>query len=233
MAQMGSFVPAREAKIGLVDRIFTRVGAQRPDPARPVHVHGRDAGDRPHPAPRHAAQPRAARRDRPRHRHLRRPLDRVGGGRAPRARRARPEDHLRDPLPRARRPRRRPAAASATSTSRPASGRTPSCSSARSRPAAPTARSASTWRAWPGCRPASWCAPRRSCATSRARSSTARAGPASRTPTTAAPAGARQLTLFSGQDDAVLDELRRADPDRLTPLEALALLAELRKRLSR
>ena len=27
MAQMGSFVPAREAKIGLVDRVFTRVGA--------------------------------------------------------------------------------------------------------------------------------------------------------------------------------------------------------------
>jgi len=28
MAQMGSFVPAREARIGLVDRIFTRIGAQ-------------------------------------------------------------------------------------------------------------------------------------------------------------------------------------------------------------
>jgi DNA mismatch repair protein MutS len=28
MAQMGSFVPAAEAKIGLVDRIFTRIGAQ-------------------------------------------------------------------------------------------------------------------------------------------------------------------------------------------------------------
>jgi len=27
MAQMGSFVPASEAHIGLVDRIFTRVGA--------------------------------------------------------------------------------------------------------------------------------------------------------------------------------------------------------------
>src|SRR5262249_16527931 len=27
MAQMGSFVPAREAKVGLVDRLFTRVGA--------------------------------------------------------------------------------------------------------------------------------------------------------------------------------------------------------------
>ena len=27
MAQMGSFVPAKHAKIGLVDKIFTRVGA--------------------------------------------------------------------------------------------------------------------------------------------------------------------------------------------------------------
>jgi len=49
----------------------------------------------------------------------------------------------------------------------------------------------------------------------------------------AAASGARQLALFSGQDEAVLDELRRADPDELTPLQALALLAELRKRLSR
>src|SRR5438093_230449 len=28
MAQMGAFVPAREARIGVIDRIFTRVGAQ-------------------------------------------------------------------------------------------------------------------------------------------------------------------------------------------------------------
>ncbi len=28
MAQMGSFVPAASAQIGLVDRIFTRIGAQ-------------------------------------------------------------------------------------------------------------------------------------------------------------------------------------------------------------
>ncbi len=28
LAQIGSFVPARSAQIGLVDRIFTRVGAQ-------------------------------------------------------------------------------------------------------------------------------------------------------------------------------------------------------------
>jgi DNA mismatch repair protein MutS len=45
--------------------------------------------------------------------------------------------------------------------------------------------------------------------------------------------GVRQLALFSGQDEAVLEELRRADPDSLTPLQALALLAELKKRLSR
>jgi DNA mismatch repair protein MutS len=42
----------------------------------------------------------------------------------------------------------------------------------------------------------------------------------------------RQLALFSGEDEAVLEELRRADPDQLTPIQALALLAELRKRLS-
>jgi DNA mismatch repair protein MutS len=48
-----------------------------------------------------------------------------------------------------------------------------------------------------------------------------------------APTGARQLSLFSGQDEAVLEELRRADPDQMTPLQALALLAELRRRLSR
>jgi len=47
-----------------------------------------------------------------------------------------------------------------------------------------------------------------------------------------APSG-RQLALFAGEDEAVLDELRRADPDQLTPIQALALLAELKKRLSR
>jgi DNA mismatch repair protein MutS len=42
----------------------------------------------------------------------------------------------------------------------------------------------------------------------------------------------RQLALFSGEDEAVLAELRRLEIDAITPLEALALLAELRKRLS-
>jgi len=44
--------------------------------------------------------------------------------------------------------------------------------------------------------------------------------------------GSRQLALFAGEDEAVLDELRRADPDQLTPIQALALLAELKRRLS-
>jgi DNA mismatch repair protein MutS len=46
-------------------------------------------------------------------------------------------------------------------------------------------------------------------------------------------ASGRQLALFAGEDEAVLDDLRRADPDQLTPIQALALLAELKKRLSR
>jgi DNA mismatch repair protein MutS len=47
-----------------------------------------------------------------------------------------------------------------------------------------------------------------------------------------ADAGGRQLRLFADRDDGVLDELRRSDLDRLTPLDALALLAELKRRLS-
>jgi DNA mismatch repair protein MutS len=43
--------------------------------------------------------------------------------------------------------------------------------------------------------------------------------------------GTRQLSLFSGADEAVLDELRRVDLDGLTPLQALSLLVEIQKRL--
>ena len=42
----------------------------------------------------------------------------------------------------------------------------------------------------------------------------------------------RQLALFAGRDDGVLDDLRRANPDDMTPLQALALLAELKRRLT-
>jgi DNA mismatch repair protein MutS len=41
----------------------------------------------------------------------------------------------------------------------------------------------------------------------------------------------RQLPLFIQEDEAVLEDLRRCDVERMTPLEAIAYLAELRKRL--
>ena len=47
----------------------------------------------------------------------------------------------------------------------------------------------------------------------------------------AAPQPGRQLALFSGEDEAALEELRRTDVDNLTPMQALALLAELKRRL--
>jgi len=47
----------------------------------------------------------------------------------------------------------------------------------------------------------------------------------------AEPAPGRQLRLFAAPDDGVLDDLRKADPDHLTPVQALALLAELKRRL--
>jgi DNA mismatch repair protein MutS len=46
-----------------------------------------------------------------------------------------------------------------------------------------------------------------------------------------APAGARQLVLFTDQQEAVVEELRRVDPDQLTPIQAIALLAELKRRV--
>jgi len=43
--------------------------------------------------------------------------------------------------------------------------------------------------------------------------------------------GGRQLALFAGVEESVLEDLRRLDLEHLTPLQALALLDELRKRL--
>jgi len=48
----------------------------------------------------------------------------------------------------------------------------------------------------------------------------------------APPGQGRQLALFAGRDDAVLDELRRLNPDELTPIQALSLLAEIKRRLA-
>jgi DNA mismatch repair protein MutS len=42
---------------------------------------------------------------------------------------------------------------------------------------------------------------------------------------------ARQLSLFANDEERVVGELRRLDPDRMTPLEALQYLSDLKKRL--
>ena len=83
LAQMGSFVPAASAHIGIVDRLFSRVGAAD-DLARGRSTFMVEMVETAaHPEPGHGALARHPRRDRPRHGHLRRPLHRLGGGGVP------------------------------------------------------------------------------------------------------------------------------------------------------
>ena len=49
MAQMGSYVPARSVRMGLVDKVFTRVGASGQPQCRRIDLHGGDERDRVHP----------------------------------------------------------------------------------------------------------------------------------------------------------------------------------------
>jgi len=44
MAQIGSFVPAKKAQIGVVDKIFTRVRSLRRFKHGAKHLHGRNDG---------------------------------------------------------------------------------------------------------------------------------------------------------------------------------------------
>ncbi len=99
LAQMGSFVPASDARIGVADRIFARVGASDELGKRAKHVYGRDGGDGPHPERRHRAEPGHSRRNRTGHEHLRRHLARLGGHRTS-ARRGRLPHAVRHALPR-------------------------------------------------------------------------------------------------------------------------------------
>jgi DNA mismatch repair protein MutS len=46
------------------------------------------------------------------------------------------------------------------------------------------------------------------------------------------PSTTRQLPLFASADDGIIDDLKKLDVDHLTPMAALSLLAELKKRLS-
>ena len=82
LAQMGSFVPARAAHIGVGRPAVLARRRRRRSRPRAFDLHGRDGRDRRDPQPGRRARARHPRRDRPRHRDLRRPLDRLGDDRA-------------------------------------------------------------------------------------------------------------------------------------------------------
>ena len=57
LAQIGSFVPAKTANIGIVDRIFTRVGASDDLASGQLPFTGRDERSRKYPAQRNVQKP--------------------------------------------------------------------------------------------------------------------------------------------------------------------------------
>ena len=155
LAQIGSFVPAKDAKVPIVDRIFARVGASD-NIARGQSTFMVEMQETAHIL--HAATSRSLV-----------VLDEIGRGTSTfdglsiawavaeylaSQPEGAAEDALRDALPRADRPRRLACPASSTRTSPRASGRTTSSFCARSSRAAPIAATASRWRGWPGLPPA-------------------------------------------------------------------------------
>ncbi|MGY2984753.1 DNA mismatch repair protein MutS [Bradyrhizobium sp. USDA 4508] len=82
LAQIGSYVPASRARLGIVDRLFSRVGRRRRPGARTLDLHGRDGRDRGDPEPGQRTVAGDPRRDRPRHGNVRRAVDSLGRDRA-------------------------------------------------------------------------------------------------------------------------------------------------------
>ena len=58
LAQMGAFVPAESAHIGIVDKLFSPRRRGGRSGARALHLHGRDGGDRGHPQSGDGKKPR-------------------------------------------------------------------------------------------------------------------------------------------------------------------------------
>ncbi len=151
LAQMGSFVPAR-ARPHRRRRPAVLAGRRgRRSGARALDLHGRDGGDRRDPQSGGRALARDPRRDRPRHRDLRRAVDRLGDDRAPAREQSLPRA-VRHPFPRADRARRQAAAAPqrhGAGEGMAGRGRVPARGGGR---APPIAATASRWRSSPACR---------------------------------------------------------------------------------
>ena len=222
MAQIGSFVPAREARIGAADRIFARVGASdelaRGQSTFMVEM-TETAQDFEHG---HAAEPGDFGRDRPRHEHLRRHLAGLERGRAP-ARARRLPHALRHALPRADRPgevavgreelqRRRPRMAGGGSL--PAQDHSRRGGQELRHPRRPAGRRAAGGdRAEQG-------DPRaleEEHLDAEGRAKIARPRPAEKKTHI-------QLTLFGAAEHPFADELRKLDLNNLTPLAAMRML---------
>ena len=233
LAQAGSFVPARTAKLAIVDRVFARVGASD-NIARgqsTFMVEMQETASILHLATSRSLVV----------------LDEIGRGTATfdglsiawavaeylaTNTTGAAEDTVRDPLPRAHRSRRCVAWRRELPCGASASGMTTSSFCGRSCQDDPTAATASTSRGWPACRRRS-SSRAREILTALEQDELARGGRPSitRTPNETPQ---QQLGLFqqSSPADHVAERLRSADLDRLTPLDALTLLADLKKDLA-
>jgi DNA mismatch repair protein MutS len=106
LAHTGSFVPAAQARIDRIDRIFSRVGASD-DLSRGQSTFMVEMSETANILNNATAQPHRPRRNRPRHQHLRRPQPRLVHRRVPPPG-GRRQDPVRHPLPRIDRARRTP-----------------------------------------------------------------------------------------------------------------------------
>ena len=151
LAQIGAFVPATRGAHRRRRPAVQPRRRRRRSGARPLDLHGRDGRDRGDPEPGRAARAGDPRRDRPRHRDLRRAVDRLGGARA--SARGQPLPRaVRHALPRADGAGRASCRRSPATRCGSRNGRATSCSCTRSRPAPPTAPTASMSRGSPACR---------------------------------------------------------------------------------
>jgi DNA mismatch repair protein MutS len=231
MAQAGSFVPAREAKLALVDRIFARVGAS--DNIARGHstfmVEMQETANILHTAT--SRSPRGPRRDRPGHGDLRRPQHRLGRRRVPgdepesAAQNAVRHALSRDDRSGRRDPRRRELPRLGAGME----GGHHLPPQDRPRPLGSELRHSRS-RDWRGL-PATVIARAREILGALERDELTRGGRPSVSGTASDPQ--RQLALFQAPavDDAVRKRLAAIDVDHMTPMEALTLLAELKNTL--